>query len=74
MSVISKPKKQIILVLSNAPRHGYEIAKSANLPMGSVYDHLAELVKEGFIEYKENERRKVYKLTKKGMILLKILK
>ena len=74
MSVISQPKKQIILELSNESKHGYEIAKSANLPMGSVYDHLAELVKEGFIEYKENERRKVYQLTKKGMILLKILK
>lgn len=74
MSIISQPKKQIILELSVEPRHGYEIAKLANLPMGSVYDHLAELVEEGFIEYKESERRKVYQLTKKGMILLKILK
>lgn len=74
MSIISQPKKQIILELSNQPRHGYEIAKSANLPTGSVYDHLAELVKEGFIEYRENERRKVYQLTKKGLILLKLLK
>jgi DNA-binding PadR family transcriptional regulator len=42
--------------------------------MGSIYDHLAELVETGFIEYKEKERRKVYQLTKKGRILLRVFK
>jgi DNA-binding PadR family transcriptional regulator len=74
MSIISQPKKQILLKLANEPKHGYEIAKLANLPMGSIYDHLAELVQEGFIKYTEDERRKIYQLTKKGKMLLKILK
>ncbi len=73
MSIVSQPKKQILLELSNGSKHGYEIAKLANLPMGSIYDHLAELVEAGFIEYEEKERRKVYQLTKKGSLLLKVL-
>jgi len=73
MSVISKPKKQILLILSNEPRHGYEIAKLANLPMGSIYDHLAELVEAGFIKCEKKERRKIYQLTKKGEMLLRAL-
>lgn len=74
MSIISQPKKQILLKLSDKPRHGYEIAKLANLPMGSIYDHLAELLADDFIEYSEKDRRKIYQLTKKGRALLKIFK
>lgn len=74
MSILSQPKKQILLELSNGPRHGYVIAKSANLPMGSVYDHLAELVEGGFIEFKKDGRRKVYHLTKTGKNLISLLK
>jgi DNA-binding PadR family transcriptional regulator len=74
MSIISRTKTKILLTLADEHKHGYEIAKLANLPMGSIYDHLAELVKEGFIRYEEDERRKVYQLTKKGKMLLKILK
>ena len=73
MSIISQPKERILLELKRGPRHGYEIAKLANLPLGSIYDHLAELVKAGFIEYEERERKKVYHLKEKGEMLLKAL-
>ncbi len=53
--------------------HGYKIAKLTNLPMGSIYDHLAELVEGGFVEYKEKEGKKIYQLTDKGKLLLKAL-
>ena len=74
MSIISQPKKCILLELQDGPKHGYEIAKLADLPLGSIYDHLAELVKAGFIEYEEKDRKKVYRLTEKGEMLLKVLK
>ena len=73
MSIVSSPKKKILYELSYGPKHGYKIAKLTNLPMGSIYDHLAELVKGGFIEYKEQEGKKIYQLTKKGERLLKAL-
>ena len=74
MSIISQPKKRILLELQDGPKHGYEIAKLANLPLGSIYDHLAELVEAGFVEYEEKNRKKVYRLTEKGEMLLKALK
>ncbi len=79
MSIVSSAKKKILYELSDGPKHGYIIAKLTNLPMGSIYDHLAELVEGDFIEYKEKEGKKIYHLTKKGRIfwnniyILKIL-
>jgi len=73
MSVVSAPKKQILLELSGGPKHGYKIAKLANLPMGSIYDHLAELVEGGFIEFKDEGRKKIYQLTEKGKCLIEII-
>ena len=73
MSIISHSKKKILFELLNEPKHGYKIAKLTNLPMGSIYDHLAELVEAGFIEYKEKEGKKIYQLTKKGEMLLRAL-
>jgi len=73
VSIISQSKKKILFQLLNEPKHGYKIAKSTNLPMGSIYDHLSELLKAGFIECEEKDGKKIYKLTKKGEILLKAL-
>ena len=73
MAIISEPKKRILLELKNGSKHGYEISKLTGLPMGSIYDHLAELLEGKFIEYKEEGRRKVYSLTKKGKALLAVI-
>ncbi|MGC9307831.1 MAG: PadR family transcriptional regulator [Thermoplasmatota archaeon] len=73
MGIVSQPKKLILFELRDSPKHGYLIAKNTDLPMGSIYDHLAELVEEGYIEYTEEGRRKVYNLTKKGELLLEAL-
>ena len=73
MSIVSSPKKKILYELSNGPKHGYKIAKLTNLPMGSIYDHLAELVEGGFIIYIEDKGKKIYQMTKKGELLLKAL-
>jgi len=74
MGIVSHPKKLILLELQNGPKHGYRIAKNTDLPMGSIYDHLAELVEEEYIEYTEEGRRKVYNLTRKGELLLEVLR
>ena len=74
MAIISKAKLKILLELENGPKHGYELAKRTSLPMGSIYDHLAELVEEGYVIYKEEGRRKIYSLTKRGELLIKVIK
>ena len=73
MAIISIAKRKILLELQKGPKHGYEIAKKTGLPMGSIYDHLAELVREGFVVYEKVNRRKVYTLTEKGRTLLKAI-
>ena len=73
MSIVSQSKKKILSELLNEPKHGYKIAKLTDIPMGSIYDHLAELVEAGFIKYDEKEGKKIYQLTKKGEMLLRAL-
>jgi len=74
MAVISRPKRKILLELGKGSKHGYEIAKSTGLPIGSIYDHLSELVEEGYVTYREEGRRKIYDLTEKGRRLLDVLR
>ena len=62
MSIVSQQKKWILFELQHGAKHGYEIAKSTNFPLGSIYNHLAELVKARFIEC-EKERKKGIKLS-----------
>lgn len=71
--MVSQPKQRILFELKNGQRHGYEIAKRTGLPLGSIYDHLAELVEAGFVEYEEKDRKKIYHLTEKGEMLLEAL-
>jgi DNA-binding PadR family transcriptional regulator len=73
MSIVSDSKRKILYELFSGPKHGYKIAKFTSIPMGSIYDHLAELVEAGFIEYTEENEKKIYRLTKKGEMLLKAL-
>jgi DNA-binding PadR family transcriptional regulator len=71
MSIISQTKKKILLEIKDNTFHGYILSKKLEIPISSVYEHLKELREAGLIEYKEEDRRKIYQLTEKGLMLLK---
>ncbi len=73
MSIVSSTKTRILKGLADHPMHGYEISKKLKMPISSVYEHLKELREAGLVVYKESDRRKVYHLTEKGWMLLKVL-
>lgn len=67
----------IMMALSLKPRHGYEIIQQVEtdslskvrLGPGALYTTLKKLIDEGLIEEVDidgNERRRYYRLTKKG--------
>lgn len=81
---LGKTKLLILKFLANVPRHGYELMKLLQIELGSkittttVYQHLRELKNMGLIELVGVSRiggkyRKLYKLTKRGELLLKAL-
>lgn len=82
MPIALKPMPQvafsILLALSLKPRHGYELMQQVAedsrgrivLGPGALYGTVKKLVDDNFIEEvpseKNNERRRYYRLTKKG--------
>jgi len=58
------------------PLHGYSIWKKLGITISpqAIYQHLDELERSGFVESKVVDRRKVYKLTSKGEVLLSLIK
>ena len=73
MPVISKIKLKILRELEKEPLHGYALSKRLKVTVSSIYTHLNELEKEGFITASESDRRKVYYLTDRGKTLLELL-
>lgn len=73
MTIVSETKAQIVRALKDGPLHGYAIYVRTEVPIGSIYDHLRELEKAGFVKSERSGRRKVYRLTKRGEMLLKAL-
>jgi len=74
MDIISKTKVKILKGIEGGHCHGYGISKELGISLSTIYVHLAELVEAGFVEYEEKDRKKVYRLTEKGEMLLKALK
>ena len=81
-AIITNPTKLYTLVfLYKKPKCGYRLIQDFNfflgkkLSPGQIYPLLKELVKEGLVEVKEEytglRKRKVYKLTEKGMKVCK---
>jgi DNA-binding PadR family transcriptional regulator len=73
MSIISLPKKRILEELKQNTSHGYVLSQKLNLPLSSIYEHIKELREAKLIDIEEKERRKIYRLTEKGEMLLKAL-
>ena len=81
---LGRTKLLILKLLASAPHHGYELMKLLQIELGSkittttVYQHLKELENMGLIELVGVSRiggkyRKLYKLTRRGELLLKAL-
>src|SRR5450759_4296900 len=73
----------VLILLIKKPSHGYEIMKEINSrskgfwqpTAGGVYPILRDLEKSGYIEgqwqTQKNRRRKVYKITESGELILR---
>lgn len=73
MALISKTKLAILKELEKQPLHGYVLAKKLNITISSIYSHLNELKSYNFVESFYVNRKRVYRLTDKGKLLLKLL-
>lgn len=74
MGIVGDTKLNILKTLKKDPSHGYAIAKEIDISESYIYRHLNDLKDEGLIEVKEEKgRRKVYRLTESGELLVKAL-
>lgn len=74
MSIVGETKLGILKNLYQGPSHGYDIAEAVNTSHGGIYTHLQELEDADLIEmFKEEEDKKIYRLTENGEMLLKAL-
>ena len=75
--LLSRAAFSILMALSLKPRHGYELMQQIEhdtngqvcLGPGALYGTVKQLRETGLIEempFEDNERRKYYRLTKKG--------
>jgi DNA-binding PadR family transcriptional regulator len=75
MSLIGETKMRMLELLSEEPRHGYQLHKELDITTSTVYRHLEELEAEGMVRSEEVERsNKIrYCLTDDGEELLQLL-
>ncbi len=73
MSILGKTKQKILYALSENEGHGYELAQRVKVPITGIYQHLKELARDGLIKSTTINRKKVYRLTEKGVILLQLI-
>jgi len=67
---LTDAKRSVLALLDEESRHGYALAKELGKQGPTVYEHLQELEEAGYVESKENGRRKVYTLTERGQLTL----
>jgi DNA-binding PadR family transcriptional regulator len=69
---LTDSKRKILALLHEEPRHGYILAKDLGVQGSTIYEHLGQLEDAGYVEAKEEGRRKTYVLTKKGELTVEI--
>ncbi len=67
---LTDAKRRILFHLAEEPQHGYTLAKKLSVQGSTMYQHLNELEEAAYLESKEDGRRKVYRLTNKGELIL----
>ncbi len=66
-------RRMLALMLARGRVHGYALAKDLALNTSTVYQHLRELETEGYATSEKASRRRFYRITKRGEILLQAL-
>jgi len=67
---LTDAKRNILALLGEEPRHGYILAKKLGVQGSTIYEHLKQLEKAGYIEGRQDGRRKIYELTRRGELIL----
>lgn len=71
MSLTLTPAKVRILgAIDDEPKHGYILAKELGVRGSTIYEHLEQLEEYGYIEGRDEGRRTVYSLNRKGSLIL----
>ncbi len=73
MGVLGLTKERILKEIDRCPLHGYALASRLGISLSSTYEHLKDLRESGFIDLKQEGRRRIYLLTDKGRLLLRAL-
>ncbi len=73
MGIIGETKKQILEEINKSSVHGYLLANTLGIPFSTAYEHLKDLQENNLVEYKISGRKKMYYLTDKGKLFLKLL-
>jgi DNA-binding PadR family transcriptional regulator len=73
---IGETKEKILYSLEKHPSHGYELSKTLDVPLSTIYGHLKEFRQRKLINSVEDihERRIIYELTEKGKRVLQVIK
>ncbi|WP_182022308.1 helix-turn-helix transcriptional regulator [Haloquadratum walsbyi] len=68
---LTDAKRQILQKLREEPQHGYALAGELGKQGPTIYEHMQQLEDAGYIKGKQEGRRKVYSLTKRGELTLR---
>lgn len=67
---LTAAKKRVLETLDGNPKHGYVLAKELGVRGSTIYEHLEQLEDHGYVTGEEDGRRKVYRVTRKGELIL----
>lgn len=67
---LTAAKKRVLEALEEEPKHGYVLANEFSVRGSTMYEHLKQLEEHGYIEGEDDDRRRVYSLTRKGELIL----
>ena len=65
---LTDAKRNILAELADEPQHGYLLANTLGVQGSTIYEHLQQLEDNEYIQSKQDDRRKVYSLTRKGRL------
>ncbi len=74
VSVLETKRKILAVLADGAEAHGYAIAKRLGLQPATVYEHLRELEALGLVSSGKIGRRRSFRLTRQGQMMLEALR
>ena len=72
-AVFPAKKRVLVAIQRDKEIHGYLLAKRLGQDTATVYEHLRDLEREGYVTSREVDRKRLYTLTDKGKTLMEIL-